>query len=88
MTESEERQEARAALDKAARRYVSIVARENGVTDDCIVLGWAGYAEYTSVELERQDATGNCTLIPDGQAASMSRGLMHFGADAFSRMAF
>lgn len=83
--DSPERQEARTALDAAVRRYVQVVARENGVAADPIVLGWAGFAEYTSVDLQSEDATGNVTLVPDDQSASTSRGLMHFGVDAFSR---
>lgn len=83
--DSPERQAARDAVDKAVRAYVIVCARENGITDDPIVLGWAGFAEYTSISLEAEDSSGNCNLIPDGQSAAMSRGLMGFGADAFSR---
>lgn len=87
MKESEERAAARDAVDRAVKRYVEVVAQENEITDHPIVLGWAGFAEYTSLELESHDATGSVTLVPDGQNASTSRGLMHFGADAFSRAA-
>lgn len=81
--DSEERTAARAALDAAVRAYVKVVANE-AEFDDVIVLGWAGFAEYTNVELDLRDQTGRATLVPDGQNGSMSRGLMHFGVDSFS----
>lgn len=85
MNESEERSDAREEMDRAVRKFVSIVAKEDGVTDSSVVLGWVGFAEYTSVELEAMDATGSVSLVPDGQPTSMSRGLSEFGSDAFSR---
>ncbi|QPL15024.1 hypothetical protein SEA_HAUNTER_10 [Microbacterium phage Haunter] len=82
--DSPERQAARNALDEAVRQWTKVVAKENGV-EDPIVLGWAGYAEYTSVSLEAEDSTGNTTMVPDGQSGAMSRGLFEFGRDAFRR---
>lgn len=85
MSDSEARIKARDEMDRVVRRYVEIVATENGVSDHAVLVGWAGSAEYTSVELQARDEYGNCTLAPEGQSAAMSRGMMHFGADAFSR---
>lgn len=84
MTDSEELAAKRLAVDKAIKDFISCQAEEHGQSD-AYVLGWAAFAEYTSIDLESEDATGNVVLVPDGQAGSMSRGLFDFGADAFSR---
>ena len=75
---------ARAAADKAVRAYVELRAAELGYPG-AYTLGWSAFAEYTTVNFERNEESGNMVIVPDMQAASMSRGLFEFGADAFRR---
>lgn len=82
--DDEELAEKRAAVDKAMKEFITCQSSQQGVAD-AYVLGWAAFAEYTSIDLESEDATGNVVIVPDGQAGSMSRGLFAFGADAFGR---
>lgn len=84
-TDSPELDAARTALDKAVREFVRVKARENGIADDAYTIAWAGYAEYTSPELQANDESGNAILVPDDQNAATSRGCLEFGADIFSR---
>ena len=83
--DSPERSKAREELDRAVRNFVEVYAREQGVTDNPIVIGWAGIAEYTSVELTAEESTGTVTMVPDDQYAATTRGLLGFGVDAFTR---
>lgn len=84
-TDSPEKQIAREAMDRAVRQYVRVLGRESETANDPIVIGWACYAEYTSVELEQEDKSGNAVIVPVGQNATMSRGCFEVGADAFRR---
>ena len=83
-TDSTELAEARAAADKAIRAYVAVRSQELE-HPGAYVVGWAAYAEYTTVDFERDEQSGNMVIVPDAQAASMSRGLFEFGVDAFAR---
>lgn len=83
MPEPEELAEARDVLDKAVRNLVRVQARLQGITLDPIVIGWAGYAEYTSVELQQADATGNVKMVPDAQSFALTRGLFECGLDGY-----
>ena len=76
---------ARSELDAAVKKFVSIQAEEEGYPD-IYVSAWAGFAEYESRALMEAESTGNMVMIPSDQVASTSRGLFHFGADAFSRV--
>jgi hypothetical protein len=83
--ESSEKAQARADVEAAMKRFVDIVAKEREITDSPIVIGWVAYAEYTSIELEREDSTGNVVIVPDNQQFSLSRGLFECGNDSFRR---
>lgn len=82
-TDSPEKLAAREDMERAVREYVRVLGRESEITDDPIVLGWACYAQYTSMELEQEDKSGNAVIVPAGQNATMSRGCFEVGADAF-----
>lgn len=83
MPEPIELAEARDQLDKAVKNLVAVQARLQGITLDPIVTGWVGYAEYTSIELQRSDATGNVKMVPDAQSFSLTRGLFECGLDGY-----
>ena len=75
---------ARAVADKAVRAYVELRAAELDYPG-AYVVGWSAFAEYTTIDFERDEQSGNMVIVPDMQAASMSRGLFEFGVDAFTR---
>ena len=83
--EPEELAEARDQLDKAVKNFVQVQARLQGISTDPVVIGWAGYAEYTSIELQNMDATGNVNMVPDAQSFSLTRGLLECGLDGYRK---
>ena len=80
--DSAELSAARAVVDKAIRAYVELRAGELGYPG-AYVIGWSAFSEYTTIDFERNEQTGNIVIAPDAQPSSMSRGLFEFGADAF-----
>lgn len=94
MAEIEDLDEARANLEAAVKRWQRAKAQhvdpDDGYddeqlaliqTDDPIVQGWVLISCYTSIELEREDATGYSYECADGQPAAFSRGLSLAGID-------
>lgn len=75
--------EARDQLDKAVKNFVQVQASLQGISTDPVVIGWVGYAEYTSIELQNMDATGNAKLVPDAQSFALTRGLFECGLDGY-----
>lgn len=86
MNESEELNVARAEVGQAITKFTTIQARERGVALSPVIVGWGAFAEYTSIELEPNDQSGNVVIVPDHQSASTSRGVFSFGVDAFTRV--
>lgn len=81
-------------LESAVKRWLSVKARmsddetdERAVVDDAIIQGWVLVACYTSIELERMEATATAYACADGQAAPFSRGLSLAGVDRWRQSA-
>ena len=94
MVDASEIAEARAELDAAVRRWLKVKAHDvdpdDGYDDeqtemltaaDPVLLGWVLVACYTSVDLERADASGYSYDCADGQPAAFSRGMALAGVD-------
>ncbi|WP_382307307.1 hypothetical protein [Herbiconiux sp. UC225_62] len=69
---------------KAAFREEGPDEYDTTVTDDPIIQGWIVIAAYTSIELEREEATATAYECGDGQPAPLSRGLATYGVDRWS----
>lgn len=85
MAESPQREEARKDVDRAIKEFARVRAEEEGMGPDAYVTGWVAFAEYLTTDIQNQDASGNCVIVPDDQLGATSRGLFEFGSDAFRR---
>lgn len=74
----------RLEVDRAVKAFVAYTA-DSREHENAYTIGWSAYAEYTTVEFQQNDYSGNVCIVPEGQPAATSRGLFEFGADAFGR---
>lgn len=90
--------EARADLEAAVKRWLKVKAQDVDPDDqwdedqtamlqaaDPILLGFVLVACYTSVDLEKADATGYSYEAHEGQPAAFSRGLSLAGVDRWAK---
>ena len=94
MVTPDEIAQARAELDTAVGKWLKVKSHDVDPDDgydadetellkaaDPVLLGYVVVACYTSIDLEREDATGYSYDCPDGQPAAFSRGLALAGVD-------
>lgn len=84
MSDTPEVAEARAEMEAAIKKYVTLKAASDG-HPDIYVSAWAGFAQYESKSLMDENCTGSMVITPEDQLRSTSRGLFMFGVDAYER---
>lgn len=90
MSDSPEIDAARAELESAVKKWLRVKAASDDegddrtISDDPILLGWITIACYTSLDLERMEATATAYECGDTQPAPFSRGLAMAGVDRWN----